>query len=165
MDIAILREYGAFGASIVSVFMAARALSVSRSIKLEAFHAQRDDLVLVIAENIARVESFALQAQMLEGDLRKLAEPPATDDEDLLGGLRDIAALPRRQNRKYDAKSLDAVPYSKRGYDILRGVLRNERKLAAELDPEAIKVIFDKANRRIAELGADGPRASRTPVS
>jgi hypothetical protein len=164
MDIAILRDYGAFAAAIVSVAMSVRALSVSRSIKIEAFLAQRDDLILVVSENIARVEALALQAQMLEGDLRKLTDPPTPADEDLLGGLRGIREMPRRQHRKYDAKSLDAVPYSDEGYQTLRRALRNERRLTVELDPEAVRMVFEKASKRIAELGARGARASRMPV-
>ena len=164
MDIAIFKEYGALFASIVSVAVSIRALLVARSIKIEAFHVQRDNLILVVTENIARVEAIALQAQILEKDLRKLVRPPMADDEDLLGGLRDIAQLPGKQHRKYDAKSLDAVPYGERGYETLRGVLRNERQLTVELDPEGIRFVFEKANMRIAELGTSWPRASRTPL-
>lgn len=135
-------------AAIVAVASAILAHRAKVETRRDLFDAERNALILVMAENDARCEHLTLQEAFARSELARiepnLLSPIAREEHaEWLKRLPDVAALTEGlRRREYTPDWLDSLPYSEEGLTTLRRVNRGEQVNARILSPASYDLIF-----------------------
>jgi hypothetical protein len=139
--------------AVVSAFLAHRAKIQTRR---DLFDAERNSLVLAMAENDARCEHIALQEAFARSELARieprLTSPNAREEHaEWLKRIPNAAELSRGiRLREYTPERLDALEYTERGLTVLRQMTRGEQVNAKLLDPASYDLIFSGISAFVA---------------
>lgn len=139
--------------AVVSAFLAHRAKVETRR---DLFDAERNSLILAMAENDARCEHIALQEAFARSELARiephLLSPNAREEHaEWLKRIPNAVELSRGNRlREYRPEQLDTLEYTEPGLTTLRQMTRGERVNANRLDPATYDLIFSEVRAFVA---------------
>lgn len=139
--------------AVVAVISAALAFRARFQTRTDIFEAQRDALILAIAENDNQCSHLALQCAFARAEIKRVL-PTIVDESEKqqadaylkniteIEGLAKVSAL-----REYDDKTLDALRYTEDSLVTLRRMARGEQVNSKHFHPASYDLIFEQINR------------------
>lgn len=139
--------------AVVSAIVAHRAKVQTRR---DLFDAERNSLVLIIAENDARIKHIQFQEAFAREELSRIQPrlTSALEKQEHAEWLKRIPVATELgqglKQRAYTAETLDALKYTEIGLTSLRKIARGERVNSKLLEPASYDLIFSATRAFVA---------------
>lgn len=152
MDADTIKTVVSVVAAIVAVGSAVLAHRAKVQTRRDLFDAERNSLVLVMAENDARCEHITLQAAFAREELTRiesrLTSPNAREEHaEWLKRIPDAAQLSHGIGlREYTPEGLDALAYTESALTTLRQMTRGEQVNSKVLGSASYDLIFSSVS-------------------
>ena len=139
--------------AVVAVIGAALAFRARLQTRTDIFEAQRDALILAIAENDNQCSLLVLQCAFARAEIERVI-PKIVDEAErqqadaYLKNITEIKGLAKVSDlREYDDKKLDALGYTEDSLATLRRMARGEQVNSKHFHSASSDLIFEQINR------------------